>query len=320
MIPIKKSYDGTDVPSIAVDTNQDDLVPRKKILAEGGAPVEPVIISGNFTENGTYNVPEGTDGYNPVTVNVPQTTVTSLSVTENGTYNAPEGSAYSPVEVNVPAPGVLVTDAEIVKAIPVPVAPDVLPEGKLYMVPNGTQVCPPIPAGFSYNVICINKFDPGQWSDRPSTPDVLNATKFWLYQDSTNAPKTRRDSTTIITWGTGATTSTPPTKILEYDTTGAFEWVDITNEPDTVTAFENNTISHDIRDCCYSDVVINRFTVGNPEYNPESNKINTACKIMDVYYIDNFDCYVVEEGVAVYDDTYTMYQIISNYIGGVNNG
>ena len=104
MIPIKKSYDGTDVPSIAVDTNQDDLVPRKKILAEGSTPVEPVIVSANFTENGTYNVPEGTDGYNPVTVEVPQTTVTSLSVTGNGTYTAPEGSAYSPVTVNVEQP------------------------------------------------------------------------------------------------------------------------------------------------------------------------------------------------------------------------
>lgn len=104
MIPIKKSYDGTDVPSIAVDTNQDDNVPRKKILAEGSEPVEPVIISGNFTENGIHNAPEGVDGYNPCTVNVPQTTVTSLSVTENGTYNAPEGTAYNPVTVNVEAP------------------------------------------------------------------------------------------------------------------------------------------------------------------------------------------------------------------------
>lgn len=289
MIPIKKSYDGKDVPSIAVDTNQDDLVPRKKILAEGSAPVEPVIISGTFTENGVHNVPEGVDGYNPVIV-------------------------------NVATPGIPVTDAEIVKEIPTPVAPDVLPEGKLYIVPNGTQVCPPIPAGYSYNIICINKFDPGQWSNRPTTQDVLNATKFWLYQDSTNVPKTRRDSTTIITWGTGATTSTPPTKIYEYDTTGAFEWVDITDDPDTATAFENNTISHDVRDCCYSDVVINRFTVGNPEYNPESNKITIQGKITEIYYIDNFDCYVVEEGIAVYDDTYSMYQIISNYIGGGNNG
>lgn len=290
MIPIKKSYDGKDVPSIAVDTNQDDLVPRKKILAEGGAPVEPVIVSGTFTENGIYNVPEGTDGYNPVTVNV------SL-------------------------PGIPVTDAEIVEAIPVPVEPDVLPEGKLYIIPKGEQVIPPIPEDLTniHTVICANTFNIQGDYDYITYDEVLNATKFWLYA-SDIIPKTRRDNISWITWGTSGTTSVTPAKIYEYDTTGSFEWVDITNNPDTQSNFENNLISHDVRDCLYSDATIDRFTVGNPQYLTVLNKVNSDCRINNIYYINNFDCYVVTEGVAVFDDTYTMYQIISNYIGGVTNG
>lgn len=290
MIPIKKSYDGTDVPSIAVDTNQDDLVPRKKILAEGGTPVEPVIVSGTFTENGTHNAPEGVDGYNPVTV-------------------------------NVQLPGIPVTDAEIVEELPVPVAPDVLPEGKLYIIPKGEQVVPPIPEDLTniHSVICANTFNVQSDYDYITYDEVLTATKFWLYV-SENIPRTRRDKISKITWGSGATTSVPPAKIYEYDTTGAFKWVDITNEPDTASNFENDLISHDVRDCMYSDATIDRFTVGNPQYLTVLNKVNSDCRINNIYYINNFDCYVVTEGVAVYDDTYTMYQIITNYMGGVING
>lgn len=290
MIPIKNSYDGKDVPSIAVDTNQDDLVPRKKILAEGSAPVEPVIVSANFTENGIYNVPAGTDGYNPVTV-------------------------------NVLLPGIPVTDAEIVEAIPVPVKPDLLPEGKLYIIPKGEQVVPPIPEDLTniHTVICANTFNVQGDYDYITYDEVLTATKFWLYA-SDKIPLTRRDNISWITWGTSATTSVPSSKIYEYDTSGAFEWVDITNEADTLSNFENNLISHDVRDCLYSDVTINRYTIGNPQYLTVLNKVNSDCRINNTYYINNFDCYVVTEGVAVYDDTYTMYQIISNYIGGSNNG
>lgn len=290
MIPIKKSYDGKDVPSIAVDTNQDDLVPRKKILAEGGEPG-------------------------------PQITVIPLTVTENGTQTAPEGSAYNPVTVNVSLPGIPVTDAEIVEAVPVPVEPDVLPEGKLYIIPKGQQVVPPIPEDLVniHTVICANTFNVQGDYDYITYDEVLTATKFWLYA-SDKIPLTRRDQISKITWGTSATTSVPSTKIYEYDTSGSFAWVDITNEPDTVSNFENDLISHDVRDCLYSDVTINRYTVGNPQYLTVLNKVNSDCRINNIYYINNFDCYVVTEGVAVYDDTYNMYQIISNYIGGVTNG
>lgn len=68
----------------------------------GGTPViEPKTI----IENGIYNAPEGVDGYNPITVNVPSAppVVEELTATENGTYTPEEGvDGFNPVTVNVP--------------------------------------------------------------------------------------------------------------------------------------------------------------------------------------------------------------------------
>lgn len=71
-------------------------------------PVEPVIESLSVTQNGTYTVPSGVDGYNPVSVDVPvpQPVLNSLSVTANGTYTPPSGvDGYNEVVVNVPSGG-----------------------------------------------------------------------------------------------------------------------------------------------------------------------------------------------------------------------
>ena len=65
---------------------------------------ETTINSLSVTDNGTYTAPTGT-AYSPVTVNVPGTTITSLTATQNGTYTAPSGTAYSPVTVNVEGGG-----------------------------------------------------------------------------------------------------------------------------------------------------------------------------------------------------------------------
>lgn len=75
---------------------------------ETGPQVEALSV----TQNGTYNAPSG-KAYDPVTVNVPQTTVESLQITENGTYTAPAGKAYSPITVNVPSSGGETPEAEL---------------------------------------------------------------------------------------------------------------------------------------------------------------------------------------------------------------
>ena len=102
-IPIKTGIEAN-CPSIPVETGNTNI-PRKPILFEGGdipAVINPLAV----TENGTYTPPEGVDGYNPVTVNVPapQPVIETLTVTENGTYTSPAGvDGYNPVTVNVPA-------------------------------------------------------------------------------------------------------------------------------------------------------------------------------------------------------------------------
>ena len=66
---------------------------------------EATIVSKNITANGTYNASaDSADGYNPVTVAVPEKTIVSKSITANGTYNASSDSAdgYNPVTVAVP--------------------------------------------------------------------------------------------------------------------------------------------------------------------------------------------------------------------------
>lgn len=72
------------------------------IKALGGTPT---IEAKSITENGTYNAPEGVDGFNPVTVNVPtpEPVIDSLSIFANGRYEAPEGiDGYSPIIVDIP--------------------------------------------------------------------------------------------------------------------------------------------------------------------------------------------------------------------------
>lgn len=55
-----------------VNVDENDVVHIYSIEPEPPAPILPVIESLSVVENGIYQVPTGVDGYNPVSVNVPQ--------------------------------------------------------------------------------------------------------------------------------------------------------------------------------------------------------------------------------------------------------
>lgn len=79
---------------------------------EGESTLEPLEV----TENGNYTPGEGVDGFNSVSVNVPDipAVVQPLEVTENGTYTAPDGvDGYSPISVNVSAPEIKLQEKTI---------------------------------------------------------------------------------------------------------------------------------------------------------------------------------------------------------------
>lgn len=63
---------------------------------------DPKIEGLSVTENGTYS--EDNVVYNPVIVNVPTPTLTSITYTANGNYEAPTGTAYTTVITNVQVP------------------------------------------------------------------------------------------------------------------------------------------------------------------------------------------------------------------------
>lgn len=262
----------------------DDNIIRHQVL--GIEEVTPNIESLNVTENGTYEVEEGVDGFNPVVVNVPT--------------------------------GVEVTGATIVKSVPTVIAPEVLPEGHLYIVPNGEQYVPPFPivSGCNYHFITCNDVTvlPQNWVD---ITRLNNSTKFWLFLSSSEG-KCRRDAIQTVSWGS-STSDIMPDHIYEYDTTGTFEWSELDKtDPDVITNFslavdQPNAIIHNILECVYTNYNIFRYTVGNLEFDKSLSILNDEGRVYNVYNINEFKCYKVVEGVAVYNDTYTMKQLISYY-------
>lgn len=71
-----------------------------------GTGTAPVLESLYATENGNYTPSQGVDGYDQVTVAVPEPVIITKNIVANGTYNAVDDNAtgYSSVNVNVPAP------------------------------------------------------------------------------------------------------------------------------------------------------------------------------------------------------------------------
>lgn len=82
-----------------VTVTSDDVIHIYSI--EPPAP-EPTIISLLAEDNGTYNVPEGVDGFNPVNVSV-NPPLQNIEIIENGEYTPSTGYyGFSSVDVDVP--------------------------------------------------------------------------------------------------------------------------------------------------------------------------------------------------------------------------
>lgn len=78
--------------------------------------IEPIIEALNITENGTYEVSDGVDGYNPITVEINPTLIT-LETSDNGTYIAADKGAdgFDKVVINVPTSGDQIPNGEEVE-------------------------------------------------------------------------------------------------------------------------------------------------------------------------------------------------------------
>ena len=81
----------------------------------GGGGGSAVIQSLSATENKTYNVPTGVDGFNPVVVNVPAPVLIEKTITQNGVYDPEDDNAdgYSMIDVDVPAVEVIELNANM---------------------------------------------------------------------------------------------------------------------------------------------------------------------------------------------------------------
>lgn len=99
----KKLYEEADIQAIAnairdknglTDTYKTSEMAAAitNLPTSGGS--EPVISALEITENGTYNAPEGVDGYNPITVNVPTSGGSSGGVIVNRANSLPLSYTY----------------------------------------------------------------------------------------------------------------------------------------------------------------------------------------------------------------------------------
>lgn len=277
MIPRKNGIEAEGIPSVTVETS-DSSIPRKPIFLEGGPGPEPI-------------------------------TVTALNVTENGTYPAPEGTAYSPVTVNV-SPDVYEPSLfKIVESLPA-----TLTNEAIYLIPNGEQIFPacstvcdyvidPYPnlPLIHYVTVCANyQYNPLHVdTDRVTLADLANINKFWLFDGERTQPHTRYSNGNDITYGSSSR-ATPPALIYEYDKEHPeLGWVDITANV-TQEIWEVGTAPvHTTNAIVFSNLDVIRNTSGMEVYTQLYNICDKNGKVSNIYQINTFDVYYVDNGVAV---------------------
>lgn len=257
-----------------MNKSNDNLI-RHQVIGIGGEPITPTIDSLSVTENGTYTVPEGVDGYNPVNVNV-----------------TPE--VYEP------------SLFKIVESLP-----STLTEAAIYLIPNGEQIFPDV------STVCDYVIDPypnlplihyvtvtadyhlvGD-TDRVTLSDLQNITKYWLFDGERTQPHTRYSNGNDITYGSSSR-ATPPTFIYEYDTEHPeLGWVDITSQIAQEIWEAGTRPVHTTNAIVFSNLDIIRNTSGMEVYTQLYNICDKTGKVSNIYEINTFDIYHIENGVAV---------------------
>ena len=105
LIPPGKFYINTEVSGQYVINGVILIKSDDTISLVGLTPDPPVIAELTVTENGTYNTPQGVDGFDPVSVNVPSISpvLVTLNALQNGQYLPATGQdGFNIVNVNVP--------------------------------------------------------------------------------------------------------------------------------------------------------------------------------------------------------------------------
>lgn len=182
----------------------------------------------------------------------------------------------------------------------------------IYLISSGGVLTPPIPSdtGCDYFVITCDV-------ENVDAENVTNATKFWLL-GSLIAPRSRGSYSDQITYGS-ANTQVKADKIYEYDTTGNFEWVDITSSV-TDEVWQNTgssaTMRHQISYTIYSSVNIIRNVTGDTAYDNLHNLIIESGKISNVYITDYFDVYYIDNNVVTSKGNKTILEVYQMLING----
>ena len=316
MIPRKNGIEAEGIPSVSVETS-DSSIPRKPIFIEGG-DVPAVIESLSVTENGTYQVPEGVDGYNPVSVNVPSVTpvLETLSVTENGTYTPGSGvDGFNEVSVNVTG-GTVYTPAYIKfqKYFREPeighiCGPDesLIYTDWVYLESAGQVVVPALPNdGLATKTVVSDVQD-------PTFETITSATIFYCFS-SDNDPRARGSYPNELTYTQSHNQQVAPTKIYSYTPGGAFEWTEITID---ATTWDNKGYSNYVNRIIYAPVDIMRNTVSSIVFYQLQNLIGESGKISDPYKTDYYDVYYCTEGTQINSQDAVTVPATVEYIGNM---